>query len=106
MPQVIEFKSLDTECLLVDSDGSALFGRIACLHRPTGRLICHRVTHIVRYRSGKVVYFRVINDSLDAAEQFIGHRINLTDESAFTSLKKSRAKKRGCVQVTWRIQVA
>jgi ketosteroid isomerase-like protein len=81
VPQVIKFKSLDTECLLVDGDSSALFGRIACLHRPTGRLICHRVAHFVRYRNGKVVYFRVINDSLDAAEQFIGHRITLTDDA-------------------------
>jgi len=79
VPQIIEFKGLDIECLLVDGDSSALFGRIACLHRPTGRSICHRVAHIVRYRDGKVVYFRVINDSLDAAEQFVGHRINLTD---------------------------
>ena len=84
VPQVIEFKSLATECLLVDGDSSALFGRIACLHRPTSRLICHRVAHIVRYRNGKVVYFRVINDSLDAAEQFIGHRINLTDDAVST----------------------
>ena len=84
MPQVIEFKSLDTECLLVDGDSSALFGRIACMHRPTGRLICHRVAHIVRYRNGKVVYFRVINDSLDAAEQYIGHRINLKDDAVST----------------------
>jgi len=79
VPQIIEFKSLEIECLLVDGDSSALFGRIACVHRPTGRSICHRVAHIVRYRDGKVVYFRVINDSLDAAEQFVGHRINLTD---------------------------
>ena len=84
VPQVIEFKSLDTECLLVDGDSSALFGRIACMHRPTGRLICHRVAHIVRYRNGKVVYFRVINDSLDAAEQYIGHRINLKDDAVST----------------------
>jgi ketosteroid isomerase-like protein len=80
VPQVIEFKSLDIEYLLVDNDCSAMFGRIACLHLSTRRLICHRVAHIVRYRNGKVVYFRVINDSLDAAEQFIGRRINLTDD--------------------------
>jgi ketosteroid isomerase-like protein len=84
VPQIIEFKSLEIECLLVDGDSSALFGRIACLHRPTGRSICHRVAHIVRYRDGKVVYFRVINDSLDAAEQFVGHRIILTDGAVST----------------------
>jgi ketosteroid isomerase-like protein len=84
VPEVIEFKGLETEHLLADGDRSAFFGRINCLHRQTGRLICHRVAHIARYRNGKVVYFRVINDSLDAVEQFIGHRINLTDEAVST----------------------
>jgi len=74
-PQIIEFKSLDTEHLLVDGDCSAFFGRITVRHRRSGRLVSHRVAHIARYRGGKVVYFRVINDSLDAAEQFIGHRL-------------------------------
>ena len=81
VPQFIRFNSLEIENLLVDGDCSALFGRIRCQHRPTGRLICHRVAHIVRYRTDKVVYCRVINDSLDAAEQFVGHAIDLTDKA-------------------------
>lgn len=78
IPQVIDFKSLDIEHLLVDGDRSAMFGRISSVHRRSGRRISHRVAHIARYRDGKVVYFRVVNDSLDAAEQFIGHEIDLT----------------------------
>jgi ketosteroid isomerase-like protein len=78
VPQVIDFKCLDIEHLLVDGDRSAMFGRISSVHRRSGRRISHRVAHIARYRDGKVVYFRVINDSLDAAEQFIGHEIDLT----------------------------
>jgi len=81
IPQIIDFKRLDTEFLLMDGDCSAFFGRITSTQRESGRLISHRVAHVVRYRDGKVVYFRVINDSLDAAEQFIGHRINLTDDA-------------------------
>lgn len=77
VPQVIDFKSLDIEHLLVDGDRSAMFGRITSVHRRTGRRISHRVAHIARYRDGKVVYFRVVNDSLDAAEQFIGHHLDL-----------------------------
>jgi len=79
-PQVIEFKSLDTEHLLVDGNCSAFFGRITVRHRRSGRLVSHRVAHIAHYRDGKVVYFRVINDSWDAAEQFIGHRLAPTSE--------------------------
>jgi hypothetical protein len=84
VPQIIVFKALETKWLLVDGDNSALIGRITCLHRPTGRLIAHRVAHFVRYRHDKVVFFHAINDSLDAAEQFLGHRINLADEGILT----------------------
>ncbi len=78
VPQIIDFKSLHIDHLLVDGDHSAMFGRITCLQRQTGRLISHCVAHVARYHDGKVVYFRVINDSLDAAEQFVGHPIDLT----------------------------
>ena len=82
VPQVIAFKALEIEHLLVDGDQSAMFGRITCRHRDTGRVISHRVSHIVRYRNGKVVYFRVVNDTYDAAEQFLGHRLTVADATA------------------------
>lgn len=81
IPRVVEFKSLDAECLLVDGDSSALFGRITCQHVASGRVISHRVAQFARYRDGKVVMLRVINDSLDAAEQYVGHRISLVPET-------------------------
>ena len=77
--QVIAFKKLEIEHLLVDGDQSAMFGRITSRHRDSGRTISHRVSHIVRYRNGKVASFRVINDTFDAAEQFLGHRLNLQE---------------------------
>ena len=82
VPQVIAFKKLDIEHLLVDGDMSAMFGRITSCHRDSGRVISHRVSHIVRYRNGKVASFRVVNDTFDAAEQFLGHRINLDSDGA------------------------
>lgn len=82
MPQVVDFKGLERECLLVDGDCSALFGRIICRHVASGRTISHRLAHFARYRSGKVVSMRIINDSLDAVEQYIGHRINLVPGEA------------------------
>jgi ketosteroid isomerase-like protein len=85
VPQVIEYRGLDIESLLVDGDSSAIFGRVHCVQRATGRLISHRVAHVVRYRGGKVVHFRVINDSLDAAEQYVGHRIDLTADAPSAS---------------------
>jgi ketosteroid isomerase-like protein len=81
VPKIIQFKGLQIETLLVDGDSSAMFGRISCMHLPTGRQICHRVAHLVRYRGDKVVSYRVMNDSLDAAEQYVGHHIALTDDA-------------------------
>lgn len=81
MPKIIAFKSLDIESMLVDGDSSAVFGRISCVHLPTGRHICHRVAHLAHYRDGKVVSLRVMNDSLDAAEQYVGHHIELNDDA-------------------------
>lgn len=77
VPKIVQFRKLEIEQLLVDGDTSAMFGRISSIHRASGRLICHRASHLVRYRNGKVVSFRVINDSLDAAEQYVGHRIDV-----------------------------
>ena len=77
VPKIIDFKRLERECLLVDGDQSAMMGRVTSRHRVTGRTISHRTTHFVRYCDDKVISFRVISDSLDAAEQFAGHRIDL-----------------------------
>ena len=108
IPNIIQFKNLQIETLLADGDIvritglpqagkrtvevdtdesdprkklSAMFGRSAGVHRPTGRQISHRVAHLVRYRDDKVVSYRVMNDSLDAAEQYVGHHIALTDDA-------------------------
>jgi len=82
IPELIEFKRLETECLLVDGDRSALFGRIASRHLASGRTISHRIAHFARYRDGKVTSLVAMNDSLDAAEQFIGHRVKLVPVDA------------------------
>lgn len=79
--KVFTFQSLHIEHLLVDGDCSALFGRVTVLQHDTGRRISHRVAHIVRYRNGKVMSMRCICDSLDAAEQYLGRRIKLTDDA-------------------------
>ena len=81
MPKIFENAYIERECLLVDGDRSALFGRITSKLRKTGRVISHRTAHFVNWRDGKIVSFRVISDSLDAAEQFIGHRIDLSADA-------------------------
>lgn len=78
VPQVIDFKKFERDFVLVDGDQSAACGRFIITHRATGRTISHRCGHFIRYRAGKVVSFRAMIDTLDAAEQYIGHRIDLS----------------------------
>lgn len=80
IPKVIETSRFERECLLVDGDHSALFGRVTSKQRASGRIISHRAAHFVTWRDDRIVTFRVINDSLDAVEQFIGHRIDLSPD--------------------------
>lgn len=75
--KVVKFRKFERSYVLVDGDQSAACGHITSEHVPTGRIIRHRVAHFVRYRAGKVISFRVVADTLDAAEQFIGQRIDL-----------------------------
>jgi ketosteroid isomerase-like protein len=81
VPSCVKFIRLDRDCLMVDGDQSALLGRIHSRHIATGRTISHQVAHFARYRNGKLVSFCVINDSLDAAEQFIGRHIAVPGEA-------------------------
>jgi ketosteroid isomerase-like protein len=75
VPPIVDMIQLSTECLLVDGAYSALSGRITCRHVPSGRTITHRVAHFIRYRNDKALSVRILNDSLDAAQQFVGHSI-------------------------------
>lgn len=82
VPRILSVRKLDIETLLVDGASSAMFGRMTSRHCASGRTISHRAAHIARYRDGKVIYFRVITDSFDAAEQFLGRRLVLGDAPA------------------------
>jgi ketosteroid isomerase-like protein len=86
IPKAIENSRFERECLLVDGDHSALFGRVTSRQRASGRIISHRAAHFVTWHDDKVVTFRVINDSLDAVEQFIGHRIDLSADMDATEV--------------------
>lgn len=87
VPSFIEFIRLERECLLVDGDRAAMCGRITSRHRESGRIVSHRVAHFVRFRDGKVVSFRSLNDTLDAAEQFLGHQIDFDAVPAANDLQ-------------------
>src|SRR5882724_3974616 len=58
--------------LLVDGDNVAAYSRLTGIHRRSGRVISYRIANFLRFRDNKVVEFRGMIDSLDAAEQMLG----------------------------------
>ena len=76
-PSVIRIKTMDMEQILVDGDRAATFMRLTATHVSTGRIVSYRCAQFLRFRNGKLMEFRALIDSFDAAEQMIGHPIDL-----------------------------
>jgi len=69
----------ETDMLLVDGDRAASRGRMIGIQRKTGRVINYNHAQFLRFRDGKIVEYRGIIDTFNAAEQMIGHPIELPD---------------------------
>ncbi len=77
IPEIFEFRSFEPKEFLVDGDRAATFSRLSGVQRSTGRIISYRCAQFLRFREDKLVCFRAIIDSFDAAEQMIGRSIDL-----------------------------
>ena len=81
VPEVIQVTGFDQDLLLVDKDRAASYARIAGIRKADGRTISYRCSHFLRFEADKVVEFRSVIDSFDAAEQMLGHPIDLTQDA-------------------------
>ena len=79
MPQVLEVSRIELSSLLVDRDRAASFSRLIAVQPGTGRTISYHQAQFMRFRDNKIVEYRGIIDSFDAAEQMMGHPIALPD---------------------------
>jgi len=77
-PSVLRLTAYEPEILLVDGDRCATLARLTGVTPESGRVISYRCTQFVQFRDGKVIECRAIIDSFDAAEQFLGHPIDLS----------------------------
>jgi ketosteroid isomerase-like protein len=73
VPQVFEIASFVTDTMLVEGDRAATFNRLSARLGGDGRTISYRLAHFMRFRDGKVIENLSLIDSLDAAEQVLGH---------------------------------
>jgi len=81
IPEVLQVTGFVPEIMLVDGDRAATFSRLTARQHATGRSISYCCTHFLRFRADKVVECRSIIDSFDAAEQVLGHAIDLSAEA-------------------------
>jgi len=81
IPAIMKFTGFDPEILLVDGDRCATLARISGV-TPCGRVVSYRCTQFVRFQDDKVIEYRAITDTFDAAEQLLGHPLERPAEAA------------------------
>ena len=69
----------EVDFLLVDGDRAASHGRMIGTQRKTGRIIIYSHAQFLRFRDGRIIEYRGIIDSFNAAEQMLGHAIGLPE---------------------------
>ena len=76
---VLSTFKVEVDFLLVDGDRAASRGRMIGTQCKTGRIISYTHAQFLQFRDGKIVEYRGIIDSFNAAEQMIGHAIELPE---------------------------
>ena len=79
MPSIMHVSKVELEALLVDRDRVATFSRLTGVLPGSGRIISYHQAQFMRFRDGKIFEYRSLIDSFDAAEQMMGHPIELSD---------------------------
>jgi ketosteroid isomerase-like protein len=84
MPSIMHVTKVDLESLLIDGDHAATFSRLTGKLCGTGRIISYHQAQFLQFADRRIVHYRAIIDSFDAAEQMIGHPIALTNTPRLT----------------------
>ncbi len=77
VPAVFHVTSFVPDVLLVDGDRVATLNRLSGNRAEDGRAISYRVAQFLRFNDDKVVEYCAVIDSFDAAEQVLGHRLDV-----------------------------
>lgn len=79
-PSIMKVLKVDMGALLIDGDRAASFSRLTAIQLSTGRTISYNQAQLLRFRNSKIVEYRGIIDSFNAAEQMIGHPIEFPEK--------------------------
>lgn len=80
MPSIMHVAKVELESLLIDRDRAATFSRLTGIQSGTGRIISYHQAQFLLFRNNKIVEYRCIIDSFDAAEQMMGHPIEVAEQ--------------------------
>ena len=83
MPSIMHVSKVELEAMLIDGDRACTFNRLTGVLRGSGRVISYHQAQFFLFRDGKIVEYRNIIDSFDAAEQMMGHPIALPTPRLF-----------------------
>jgi len=75
-PTLLRLTGMELKEVLIDGNRAATFSRLTAIHADTGRTVSYRCAQFLRFDEGKLVEFRALMDSFDAAEQVLGHAID------------------------------
>jgi ketosteroid isomerase-like protein len=78
VPEILDVTSYDQDYVLVDGDLVAALGRLTATQRRTRRVVSFRLAHFMRFHDDKIVEYRSLIDTLDAAEQMLGREVDLS----------------------------
>jgi ketosteroid isomerase-like protein len=76
LPEFFAVTGLVQDSVVIDGDRAAILSRMSG-RRNDGRAISYRVAQFIRFAGGKITDYCSVIDSFDAAEQVLGHRIEL-----------------------------
>jgi ketosteroid isomerase-like protein len=77
MPCYLHLVDIEIEHLVLQGERAAVYGHLRGRQRETGRFIRYRGSHFFRAKEGRIVSCRGIADTFDAAEQVVGHPIDV-----------------------------
>ena len=77
---VLGVTSISRDQFLVQGNRGAALTRLTARLRADGRTVSYRIANFFRFQDGKLIENVSLMDSLDAAEQVLGHNIDLVTE--------------------------
>lgn len=77
VPSVYRVVSFVQDSVVIDGDRVATLNRLSGRQSVGGRVMSYRLAHFLRFCSGKLIEAVSLIDSFDAAEQMLGHPLDV-----------------------------